>query len=275
MSGTLAVALVASLAASNAQAQKVLLELRPHAGDTMRMQLEQVTEMTGGAPRAAPARVTTTLRMFSRAIVESTAHIASLIRAVTDSVDIASSDPHARAMSEQAERELEGRQMRLRLWPDGAVTLNDGASSVPREVSDLVSVMPASFPSRPVAVGETWLREMPVPAAEAVGVPAGSVVRMRFRFDSMSASGDLAYLSISGALRPVATGASADAPTGKVSGSLVVNRLRGWLSESRFLLELSSSAPRKGTDKGEPVRFNVRVSQTMRVLPPTSFVKRR
>lgn len=267
--------LVASLVASNAGAQKVLLELRPHVGDTLRMQLEQVTELTGGAPGAPSARVTTTLRMFSRAIVESTAHIASLILAVTDSVDIASSDPHARAMSEQAEHELEGRQMRLRLWPDGAVTLNDGAASVPREVSDLVSVMPASFPSRPVAVGETWVREMPVPAAEAVGVPAGSVMRTRFRFDSMSPNGDLAYLSMAGALRPVPAGAPAEAPVGKVSGNVIVNRPRGWLSESRFLLELRSSAPRKGADKGKPVRFNVRVSQTMRVLPSTTLVRRR
>lgn len=271
--------LVASLVASNAAAaQRVLLELRPHAGDTLCMQLEQVTEMTAGspgAPGAASAKVTTTLRMFSRAIVESTAHIASLILAVTDSVDIASSDPHARAMSEQAERELKGRQMRLRLWPDGAVTLNDGASSVPREVSDLISVMPASFPSRPVGVGDTWLREMPVPAAEAVGVPAGSVVRTRFRFDSMSADGNLAFLSMSGALRPVTTGAIEDAPVGKVSGSLIVNRVRGWLSESRFLLELRSSAPRKAAEKNAPVRFNVRVSQTMRVLPPTTLVRRR
>ena len=270
------VLLLAALAATNAEAaQKVLLELRPHVGDTLRMRLEQVTEMTGGAPGAASAKVTTKLRMFSRAIVESTAHIASLILAVTDSVDIASSDPHARAMSEQAERELTGRQMRLRLWPDGAVTLNDGANSVPREVSDLVSVMPASFPSRPVGVGDTWLREMPVPAAEAVGVPAGSVVRTRFRFDSMSASGDLAYLSMSGALRPVTAGPPADAPVGTVSGRLIVNRTRGWLSESSFVLELRSSAPRKGTDKNAPVRFNVRVSQTMRVLPPTALVRRR
>lgn len=276
MSVVLRPVLLAAMVASNAFGQKVLLELRPRTGDTLRMQLEQVTEMTSTASGAAPTKVTTSLRMFSRAIVESTAHIASLILAVTDSVDVSSSDPSTRALSLQAEHELEGRQMRLRLWPDGGVTLNDGAASVPREVRDLVSVMPASFPSRPVGVGETWIREMPVPASEAVGIPAGSVVRTRFRFDSMSAEGDLAYLSMAGALRPVSP--ASEAVSGSVSGSLVVNRQRGWLSESHFLLQLRSTVARKGVKaaaKDAGIRFSVRVSQTMRVLPPPSIVRKR
>lgn len=263
----LARSLVLSAAiAANAGAQKVLLELRPKAGDTLRMQLQQVTEMSGASVGAPGSTVTTTLNMFSRAIVESVAPIASLILAVTDSVDITSTDMHARALGEEAERELAGRQMRLRLWPDGTVTLNDGAGSVPREVSDLVSVMPASFPSKPVAVGESWAREMPVPTGEALGIPEGSVVRARFRLDSVTGAGELAYVTMTGTLVP-ATKAAAETVGGSVNGSMVVDRKRGWLSESRFLLVLRSKVAR-ADQADDALRFSVTVTQSMRVLRP-------
>jgi hypothetical protein len=272
---------LAALVATEARAQKVLLELRPHTGDTLRMQLEQVTEMSGARPGEAPALATTTLRMYSRAIVESTAHIASLILAITDSVDVSSTDAHGLALGEQAKRELTGRQMRLRLWPDGSVTLNDGAASVPREVNELVSVMPGSFPSRPVGVGETWIREMPIPPGTALGIPAGSVVRTRFRLDSLSSDGDLAFVAMSGALEPmpaVADVADAAVVDGTVSGHFVVDRKRGWLSESHFRLQLRSTLARKAVSKGvakgdskdDSMRFRVRMTQSMKVLRPSA-----
>jgi hypothetical protein len=266
MSG-LARALVLSAAvAANAGAQKILLELRPHAGDTLRMQLQQITEMSGASVGAPNGSVTTTLNMFSRAIVENAAPIATLILAITDSVDVSSSDAHAPALGEQAKRELQGRQMRLRLWPDGTVTLNDGAGSVPREVSDLVSVMPASFPSKPVSIGSSWSREMPVPTGEALGIPEGSVVRAKFHLDSASSDGELAYVSMKGTLVP-STKPAAEAVGGSVSGSMVVNRRRGWLSESHFLLLLKSIVARKGkTD--DALQFSVKVTQSMRVITP-------
>ena len=271
---------LAALVATDARAQnqnKVLLELRPRAGDTLRMQLEQVMDMSGGRPGAAPTLATTTLRMYSRAIVESTAHIASLILAITDSVDVSSTDAHGFALGEQAKRELTGRQMRLRLWPDGSVTLNDGAASVPREVSELVSVMPGSFPSRPVGVGETWIREMPIPSGTALGIPAGSVVRTRLRLDSLSGDGDLAFVAISGALAPTTSPADGSTLEGTVSGHFVVNRKRGWLSESHFQLQLRSTLARKAASKGvskgvsgdDSMRFRVRMTQSMKVLGPS------
>jgi len=261
--------LAASLLATPAFAQKLMLELRPHAGDTLRMQLEQVTEM-GSAHGGALTTMTTTMRMFSRAIVESTAPIAALILAVTDSVNVSGSDVSARALGEQARRELEGRQMRLRLWPDGTVTLNDGARSVPREVSDLVNVMPASFPSRPVSVGETWVREMPIPAGEQLGIPGGSSVRARFRLDSASAGGDVAWVSMSGTLQPAPSAANGDLD-GSIKGTLVVDRKRGWLSESRFLLQLRSAVIKKLGAKDDTTRYTIRVNQTMQVLRPPVY----
>jgi hypothetical protein len=260
--------LLLAAVAGNAGAQKVLLELRPHAGDTLRMELIQLTEMTGASVGAANAPVTTKLTMYSRAIVESVAPIASLILAVTDSVNVTSNDARIRAMGDQAERDLEGRRMRLRLWPDGTVTLNDGSASVPREVSDLVSVMPASFPSKAVAVGESWAREMPVPSGESLGIPAGSVMRTRFRLDSVSADGNLAYVGMTGTLVQASQAAAATV-VGSVAGSLVVNRKRGWLAESQFLLRLKS-APERTAKAGDATRFSVTVTQSMRVQRPAT-----
>ena len=285
--------LLVTLAAANAHAQKVLLELRPHADDTLRMQLDQVTELSGARPGETPALATTTLRMYSRAIVESTAHIASLILAVTDSVDVSSTDAHGLALGEQAKRELTGRQMRLRLWPDGSVTLNDGAASVPREVRELVSVMPGSFPSRAVGVGETWIREMPIPSGTALGIPAGSVVRTRFRLDSLSSDGDLAFVAMSGALEPMPTMADAAVVDGTVSGHFVVDRRRGWLSASHFQLQLrstsrtgvsaggsegavkgASAGASAGASRDDSMRFLVRMTQSMKVLRPSAIPPR-
>jgi hypothetical protein len=184
-------------------------------------------------------------------------------------------------LGEQAKRELTGRQMRLRLWPDGSVTLNDGAASVPREVSELVSVMPGSFPSRPVGVGETWLREMPLPSGTALGIPAGSVVRTRFRLDSLSGDGDFAFVAMSGALAPTTSPADGSTLEGTVSGHFVVNRKRGWLSESHFQLQLASTMRKavsrsaskgvaKGVSKDESMRFRVHMTQSMKVLRPSA-----
>lgn len=262
--------IIAAVAGSaGAMPQKLMLELRPHVGDTVRMEMQQTTEMSGSGVGAPGATITTTLRMFSRAIVERAAPIASLILAITDSVDITSTDAHASALSAEAERELEGRQMRLRLWPDGSVTLNDGAASVPREVSELISVMPASFPSKPVGIGDTWKREMPVPTGESLGIPEGSVVRAMFRLDSTSADGNFAFVTMSGTLVPSTK--TATESVGSVNGSLVVNRSRGWLSESRFLLVLKSAAQR---GKPSAREFSVKVTQTMRVVSPATAKRR-
>ena len=266
--------IVASLVATDAGAQKLLLELRPQAGDTLHMHLEQVTELSSARAGGAPSSMTTTMHMYSRAIVESTAPIAALILAVTDSVVVVGDAPSARALDEQARRDMTGRKVRLRLWPDGTVTLNDGARSVPREVSDLVNVMPASFPSRPVGVGETWTREMPIPSGDQLGIPAGSSVHARFRLDSVTAGGDEAWISIAGSLQPA--GNSSDAVGGSVSGVLVVDLERGWLSQSRFVLQLRSMVAQKtAAAKDDTTHFRVRVSQTMQVLKPTTGLRQR
>src|SRR5919201_7091477 len=231
------------LAAANSRmaAQRLQLELRPRAGDTLRMRLDQITEMSGTRKGAAAKSVVTTLHMFSRAIVESTTPTSALIVAITDSVNVNTSDEHTRPLAEQTIRQLEGRTLRLRLSPDGTVAVAGEAASVPREVNEIVSIMPASFPRDPVAVGDTWVREMPIPPGSRLGVPAGSVVRSSFRLDSLGRRGDVAYVSMHGTLQRTNAPTADGGLGGSVNGTMVVDRRRGWLSESRFIVQLQTT----------------------------------
>lgn len=252
-----------------AGAQKIRLELRPRAGDTLRMRLDQTTEVEATRQRSAPIRVTTALSIFSRAIVERTDQGAALILAITDSIAFDTDDEHARTLAEQTRGQLAGKQMRLRLLPDGTISLPDEPRDVPKEVSELVAVMPASFPHHTLAVGDTWMRVMPIPSGTRLGVPLGGVVRAQFRFDSLSRGGGLAFVSMRGTFEPAAApsaAASADAAAGSVNGTMVVNRKRGWLSESRFRIQMRSTVYAPGAAPGAPTRFHMRITQHMRVL---------
>jgi len=258
------------LMAVNARAQRLQLELRPKVGDTLRMRLDQVSEMSGSRKGSSPRQSVTTMRMFSRAIVESTDQVAALILAVTDSVDVTSSDEHARALGREVVRQLEGRSMRLRLSPDGTVGVVQKSLEVPKEVSDIVALMPASFPRDSVSVGDSWTREMPIAQGSSLGAPVGGIVRANFHLDSLSRGGDVAYVSMQGTLEQNPAPASSEATlSGSVNGSMVVNRRRGWLSESRFLVQMRSTVTRKtatGAVSAAPMQFRMKITQHMRVF---------
>lgn len=256
-----------ALVGTEVHAQSLVLELRPRLGDTLRMRLDQTTEMVGNRRGGAPMQVTTTLRMFSRAIVEGRTASATLIFAVTDSVDLTTSDPQARKLVDNTEAQLEGRKMRLRLSPNGVVSLLDSPRDVPREVNEIVSIMPASFPTEPVAVGDSWVREMPIPPSARLGVPVGGIVRSTFRFDSLARGGDFAYVSMRGTLvTDMATAADKASIAGSVDGSMVVDRRRGWLSETRFLIQVRTTVEATSGYLGAPLRFRTTITQRMKVF---------
>lgn len=261
----LALAVTDVLQPHAAAAQRVVLELRPHFGDTVRIRLDQTSEVTGSRPdrNAAPRQMSTTLTMFSRAIVESSSPAGAMILAITDSVSVNSTDPKALPIVQGMKAQLEGKQMRLKLSPDGTVNIIDPLTKVPKEVTDLVAGMPASFPRGSVALGDTWLREMAIPPSASLGVPLGGVVKAAIRLDSVTA--DNAYLSLRGNVVQSGTPAASDqgALAGTVSGSMIVDRRRGWLSESRFLVQMRATVALTGT---VPMDFRVKISQHMKVV---------
>ncbi|HJQ19615.1 MAG TPA: hypothetical protein VJ867_04640 [Gemmatimonadaceae bacterium] len=266
--------------ATTAAAQRTPLEVRPRVGDTLRMRLDQTTEMSAQRAGAPARQVTTRTTMLSRAIVESEVVDAAIVLAITDSVDVSSTDENARAAALANSRQLVGKSMRLRLARDGSVTVAEPTGAVSKSVVDLASVMPATFPRDPVAVGDTWSREMPIaPAALARLLGPGSrggVARATFRLDSLSRQADFAYVSMHGTLAastPAAAPQTALVPSpaldGTVSGGMIVDRRRGWLSQSRFVVDLRTLVG--GRDASHAAtEFHMRVTQQMRVFgrPP-------
>ena len=269
---------IAAMLPALAQGQRTPLELRPRTGDTLRMRLDQTTEMSIEREGSAPRVVATRTHMLSRAIVEREVPDGVYVLAITDSVVVSSSDPAAAASAEATRRQLAGRQMRLHISPDGTVAMAEPSGTVSKAVNDLVSVMPASFPREAVSVGDTWTREMPIAPAAAARIPGangrGGVARATFRLDSLSRQGEFAYISMHGTLEPHPSDAAALAPGmvlpplgGTVTGSMVVNRRRGWLSTSQFVVDLHTSIAGKSA---APTEFHMRVTQQMRVFgrPP-------
>jgi hypothetical protein len=260
--------LVASLlvvaAANAAPAQRVVLELRPRFGDTVWIRLDQSTEVSTSRKGVMARPVVTTLSMFSRAIVEASTAASAMILAITDSVSVHSTDRTAAVEASETQRQLAGRQMRLKLLPDGTVSVADDHGSVPKHVNEMVSLMPASFPRGSVTIGDTWLREMPIPPASSSGAPM--VVKAAFRLDSVSTDYDVAYLSMRGTVQergaasPVASGVQ-----GSVSGSMTVDRRRGWLSASRFSIQLKTFVAGSAAG-GPPIQYLMKVTQQMRVI---------
>jgi hypothetical protein len=262
--------------AITAGAQSVLLQIRPHVGDTLHLRLDQQTELTGtrrlGSTESVTT-VTTTMRVFSRAIVEKSAPTATYVRAVTDSVRLTTSDERARNLEEAARRALEGREITLRISPDGTISLADTTTDSSRDVAEAVSLMPAAFPRGPVEVGYTWSRDMPLPGGGRVAPGGGSAsawLHTKFKLDSLSRYGTIAYISMRGEMNPDPDPGARDASgpmlvKGSVTGTMLVDRARGWLTESQFTIVAHTIVHVPGSED-TVMRFETRVTQRMKTV---------
>ena len=268
------IGVVICLTRATAGAQAVLLQIKPRVGDTLHLRLDQQTELVGkrrsGGGEATT--VTTTMRVYSRAIVEKSAPTATYIRAVTDSVKLTSSDERTLNLADEARRSLEGREVTLRISPDGTVSLVDTTANVSRDLAEAVSLMPAAFPRGPVEVGYTWSREMPLPGGGRVapgGASANGWLHTKFRLDSLSRHGTIAYISMRGEMTPdpdaAGRNSSGVVETGTVSGTMLVDRVRGWLTESQFTIVAHSVVRVPGSDD-TMMRFDTRVTQRMKTI---------
>ena len=124
--------------------------------------------------------------------------------------------------------------MHLRVAPDGTTMLESAdTGSVAPALRATLAQMPAMLPRKSVRVGRTWRCDvhLPLPPGQ------GGALKATFRLDSLSRNGDLAYVSLTGTLRrdapPIVT-------TGLVTGTLLVDRRRGWLTDSRAKIHVTS-----------------------------------
>jgi len=246
----------------------IVLRLHPHVGDTLHTRLEQHTEVTITRPGATPRPMATTVTVLARTIVQESRQASTTVLTVVDSADVHTSDVRSGPMAAQAERSLRGQRLILQLAEDGTVEIARDARgvAVSREVTDAMASMPAVFPRRSVAIGERWQREMPLVSSHALGgTGPGAHVRAEFRLDSLGRHGEVAYVSMRGEIVPDDDRPAADM-SGRMSGEMQVDRRRGWMTDSRFTLVVTSLVAAPGAAAAAPMRFLTKVTQRLRTM---------
>jgi hypothetical protein len=267
---TLLVATV--LAAPSASAQKVMLQIRPHVGDTIRMHLTQTVEMRETAsvrPGDSARTMTTSTDVFSRAVPFQWTSGGTLIQAITDSMT-AGPAGSATPIAEVRRKAMPPRPAVMKVTPDGAMeVVDDGDAN--SEVRHLFAEMPAMLSRQPVAVGEKWSKEMRISLA---GDPGGTgVVKAVLQLDSLSRNAEMAYISIRGTLSRLAdarrgSSASYD-PAGTFVGSLQIDRALGWITDARTVMSVKSRMRIFGSSSqrpAHPTQVDTRVTVWVRAI---------
>jgi hypothetical protein len=265
-----AVALLSAACSPPAAAQSVFLRLHPRVGDTLHTRLDQQTEVSGtmrGSGGTSLKPVTTSVALISRTIVQSSLAASTIVLTIVDSADVRTTDEHAASQVAAAERSLRGSRMLLRLAADGTVESAQDAQGVALtpDMSDAMAAMPAIFPHRPVSPGDQWTREMPLPMGGPAGTRGAGRVNATFHFDSLDHAGTIAFLSVRGDVLPSAEREDA-ALSGTISGVMQVDRTRGWMTDSRFLILIRSAVTPPASSGLAPMRFVTRVTQRLRTM---------
>jgi hypothetical protein len=269
---TLAVCSAVAASIARAQSQPVALRIEPPVGETVRMRLDQRVEMSGTTRMAAgdsTATVISTLLVISRTFVERRDRDASVVLASTDSVAASSTGADSQTVVTETRRALQGKKVRLRISPDGATELAGGDVAGNADLNALFAQMPATLPSTPVAIGQSWSRTMVAPMGGPTPAGGGKL-EATFRLDSLSHNGDKAYVSLVGTLsRPPSAkdGWATRTMSGSVNGSLVLDRRLRWISDARMTYTVRSTVSPTSGSTSASMRFRMKVTQWVRTIP--------
>jgi hypothetical protein len=254
--------------AQTASGVGILLHLHPRVGDTLRTRLDQITEIATNRAGGTPASpMTSKVMVLTRTIVRASRQSMTTVLTVVDSAEVHSSDMHGAAMSAQAEKVLRGQRLIVQLAEDGSVksATDANGAAVPRDVADAMAAMPAVLPRRAVAIGERWHREMPLPSAGPIGAGGNAQVRAEFRLDSLSAQGDVAFVSMRGQIASDADARGVEM-SGSMTGAMQIDRERGWMTDSFFTLLIHSVfTPPSGAGM-QPMKFVTKITQRLRTM---------
>jgi hypothetical protein len=272
------IALILTCAPSLVTGQDVLLQIHPHTGDTLHMRLDQEMDLGGDLPQTGGdpwSTTTTTWCVLQRMVVERADSGGVDVLQVTDSMAVATSVPRTTAGRTTptptppagGHPALEGTSVLLHIAPDGAVTVLDSTDRVGRTLRQVVADLPVTFPRQPVRVGSSWVRTMKVPAGADYG--AGQI-RLEFRLDSVTPSLDSAFVSVRGPLgkehNEAVVGGATVTTRGILTGTMVIDRRRGWLTDWHALISVQSVMhPPKGSD-AEAGRMHMTLMQWLRAV---------
>lgn len=253
--------------------QPVMLQIRPHIGDTLRMHLSQTVEMTGTTQGARPDPVrsmTTSIEVFTRAIAQRSTSSGTLMETITDSVAMNPASPTA--LAELRRRAMQGKRVSLKVSTDGAMELVDDGD--PRsELRSIFGEMPAVLHRSPVSVGAKWTREMRIPLSTEPG--AVGAVRATFQLDSLGRNGDIAYISMRGTMSRINTPGAAPAgpgygTTGQLTGTIQIDRRLGWITDSKSSIivrsTIAANPSRQGEAERAPMQVRTKITQWIRAM---------
>lgn len=261
------------LFANLALSQTVVLEIKPHIGDTLRMHLTQSVEMTGTTRNGghdSTSSMTTSIEVYTRAIAQQWTSAGTLMQTITDSV--AMTPASAAALADLRRRTLQSKRVWLRVSTDGSMEVVDDEDP-DGELRHIFGEMPAVLTRGPVSVGEKWTREMKIPLSGDPGT-MGSV-RATFRLDSLSRNGDIAYISMQGTMSrinvPGAPRPGAGYTTsGTLGGTIEIDRRLGWITDSKSSIivrsTIASGPARKGELQRSPMQVRTKITQWIRAM---------
>jgi hypothetical protein len=261
----LSVCALASFAHS-ASAQKILLQIKPHVGDTIKMHLTQTVEMSGtrwNRSSDSTKKMTTSTEVFSRAVPFQWTPGGTLIHAITDSVTAGPRKTGASPIPSPAV---------LRVAPDGAIeVVDDGDPS--SEIRHMFAEMPSMLPRKEVSVGEKWSKEMRIPLSGDPG--AEGTVKATLQLDSLSRNAEIAFISIHGTISRFTDPdrramSSAYRTSGTFTGSLQINRALGWITDARSVIsvrsEIADDRVPSAQSNGKPLQIQTKVSVWTRAV---------
>jgi hypothetical protein len=158
--------------------------------------------------------------------------------------------------------------MRMRVSPAGAMEVLEVApqGSV-LGAQDALARLPGTLPETAVTVGSTWTRELALPWSGNPVVTPGGHLQVIFRLDSVARGGTLAYVSMRGALAraAVAQGGGQLTTSGTMTGDLLVDLRRGWMTDSHATFTLVSTLLPKsgGATAAQPMELRVTITQRL------------
>ena len=278
----------------DAGARALSLQVRPAPGDVLRLEMQQVIEMTGArkpagvlavgglptsgqpvdsAPTVGPRRdrlptQVTIMDYYAHSTVESLDSTGIVLLAVTDSLLVRAGKQGQPLVSQSLPIEPSAGSTRVRVSTNGAMSMLN-ATGRAASVGATLSAMPAMLPDQPVAVGESWERDVHLPPLPFTSFRAEGVLRTTFTLDSTTRDGRDAYVSVRGELHrdgslkelPVGSRVITD---GTLRGTLVLDRKRGWITDARTTIEVRSDVV-AADDAAPPMQLGIRISQRMRV----------
>ncbi len=255
-------------------AQSVALRIGPRVGDTLRARFDQQYDMTLSTKMKnvdTSMTIKSVMVLLARTVVKRRDDAGTDVTTTTDSVAMSGSRGGVgQAIPEAARRAYQGHRIDVHFTPEGVATVAEGANDMPAELQSLTAQMPATLPPQTVTVGQSWTQAMLVPIPSQFGNASAATMRTVYRLDSLARGGTVAYVSMNGIITRDSSAADIRPGTkmlsnGTISGVLMIDRKRGWWSGFVFTMIVRSTLI--VSTNPEPVHFETRVTQRMRVEP--------